>query len=121
MPALENVVCTEGGTAFGAFEGYHCGDAAGKTGTAQVGKDKADNALFCGWTPVQPSPDPAVHQYVVCVVIEGAGYGGSSAAPVARRVMDAIRDCMPRDTDSLTAAPCNPPPVHYVPTNIQKD
>jgi penicillin-binding protein 2 len=52
---------------------------AGKTGTAQV-SGKQDTAVFAAFAPAN---DP---QYVVSVVMEEAGFGGSVAAPVARRV-----------------------------------
>jgi penicillin-binding protein 2 len=70
---------------------------AGKTGTAQVFGVKQDekyeahkltrklhdHALFIAFAPVE---DPRI---AVAVVVEHGGHGGSSAAPVARKVMDA--------------------------------
>jgi penicillin-binding protein 2 len=72
--------------------------AAGKTGTAQVAglkqdetyapkldtvaKALRDHALFIGFAPVD---DP---QIVVAVVAEHSGFGATSAAPVARQMMD---------------------------------
>ncbi len=82
------------GTARTAFEEYdHSGyGVAGKTGTAQaeglnelLQRSKEDTAVFVSWAPAH---DP---RYVVAVVMEEAGYGGASAAPVARRIIEAVR------------------------------
>ena len=82
------------GTAAKAFEGYdHEGyRVSGKTGTAQaqglnavLRRKKEDTAVFVAWAPTH---DP---RYVVAVVMEEAGYGGEAAAPVARRIMEAVR------------------------------
>lgn len=70
---------------------------AGKTGTAQVftvaqdeeydeetlEKKLRDHALFVAYAPAD---DP---QIAVAVVVENGGHGGSVAAPIARRIMDA--------------------------------
>lgn len=70
---------------------------AGKTGTAQVfsvgqeeeykaeevSKKNRDHALFIAYAPAE---DP---QIAIAVVVENGGHGGSAAAPVARKVMDA--------------------------------
>lgn len=73
------------GTAAHAFAGFPL-DAvpvAGKTGTAQV-NDKGDTALFAGFFPAsQP-------RYVVAAVVEEAGFGGDVAAPIVRRVIEAM-------------------------------
>ncbi|AWV06215.1 penicillin-binding protein [Lysobacter maris] len=70
---------------------------AGKTGTAQVAS-RRDNAavnprslplhlrhrsLFVGFAPVEA---PSI---AVAVAVEGGGYGGSTAAPIARKILDA--------------------------------
>jgi penicillin-binding protein 2 len=78
--ALERV--TSSGTGAGAFRGFAV-PVAGKTGTAQVaGKD--DYAWFVGYAPAQ-SP-----KYVVAVVVEQGGHGGSVAGPAARQVLGAL-------------------------------
>lgn len=70
---------------------------AGKTGTAQVismkqneeydekklSREKHDHALFMAFAPVE---DP---QIAIAVIAENGGHGGSTAAPVAKLVMDA--------------------------------
>src|SRR5581483_1081326 len=90
LPGLAGAVCDPEGTAYAAFQGYPCNVVAGKTGTAQTGgSNQQDNALFCGFTPVDPPPaDSGQPQYVVCVVVEHGGFGGSVAAPIARRIFD---------------------------------
>ncbi|MBA4370773.1 MAG: penicillin-binding protein 2, partial [Coriobacteriaceae bacterium] len=70
---------TEEGTARSAFRGFDA-NVLGKTGTAEVyGKD--DYAWFVG---VAPAEKP---RYVVAVVVEQGGHGGSVAAPAARQVL----------------------------------
>jgi len=82
---LEGVVADPSGTAAPAFSGFPFNEVrvAGKTGTAQR-QGQQNTSLFVGWT------ESAAGRYVVAVVIEEAGYGASVAAPVARRVMEAV-------------------------------
>jgi len=70
---------------------------AGKTGTAQVfgikqdeeykeeevAKKLRDHALFIAFAPVEKP------RIAVAVIVENGGHGGSVAAPIARKVMDA--------------------------------
>lgn len=55
---------------------------AGKTGTAENPHGK-DHAWFIGFAPAE---DPKI---LVCVMIEGGGYGGVIAAPIAKEIMQA--------------------------------
>jgi penicillin-binding protein 2 len=77
----------EGGTGAGArIAGL---DIAGKTGTAQIiAKSKAekgqDHAWFASFAPVG---EP---EAVVVVLVERGGKGGQVAAPIARKVLNAI-------------------------------
>ena len=82
------------GTAWRAFEGYDSSGyaIAGQTGPAQaegrnpvLQRKKEDSAVFVAWAPRH---DP---RYVVAVVMEEAGFGGEAAAPVARRILEALR------------------------------
>jgi penicillin-binding protein 2 len=98
LPGLEGAVCSPEGTANGAFSDYPCGAVMGKTGTAEV-PNKQDTALFVGVSPSRVDPANPQPQYVVAVVVEEGGFGGSVAAPIARRVFDALR------------GDPNPPPV----------
>jgi penicillin-binding protein 2 len=73
-----------GGTAAGAFAGFPLPVAA-KTGTAEVSARSKDvHAWFAAFAPLDHP------QIVVVVMMERGGHGGSSAAPVARRVMEAF-------------------------------
>jgi penicillin-binding protein 2 len=54
---------------------------AGKTGTAETGRDTADHAWFAGYVPAE---EP---RYAICVVLEHAGSGGLAGGPIARRVV----------------------------------
>jgi penicillin-binding protein 2 len=86
LQGFEGVVQDTKGTANAGFAGFPFNQypLAGKTGTAQVSNGKQDTGLFVSFGPV---PHP---QYVVAVVMEESGFGGESAAPVARRIWDGI-------------------------------
>jgi len=85
-----------GGTAWRAAAGAPY-SMAGKTGTAQVVSRQGDRAvnprslplhlrhraLFIGFAPAD---EPRI---AIAVAVEGGGYGGTSAAPIARKVFDA--------------------------------
>ena len=58
-------------------------EVAGKTGTAEV-TGKGDYAWYASFAPAS---DP---RYVVVVMIEQGGHGGTSAAPAARMIYDAL-------------------------------
>jgi penicillin-binding protein 2 len=97
IQAMQLVTMSPGGTAYSVFKDAPY-TSAGKTGTAQVAglrqdetvapkfdatpKLLRDHALFVAFAPAD---DP---QIAVAVVAEHAGHGGTSAAPVARMVMD---------------------------------
>jgi penicillin-binding protein 2 len=55
---------------------------AGKTGTSQNPHGK-DHALFVGFAPFE---DP---QIAIAVVVENVGYGGTHAAPIAKKMFEA--------------------------------
>ncbi len=75
---MKNVI--EEGSAKSIFEDYHV-EVGGKTGTVQVGKGEANNALFVAFAPFK-SPEIAV-----CVVLEH-GVSGANAAYVVKDVFD---------------------------------
>ncbi|MBW3626416.1 MAG: penicillin-binding protein 2 [Actinobacteria bacterium] len=74
------------GTAFNAFAGFphDAYPVAGKTGTAQTGGDRKDDALFVAFAPAH---DP---RHSVSVVMERAGFGSTWAAPVARAILASL-------------------------------
>jgi penicillin-binding protein 2 len=90
VDGLVGVTTQEGGTAVGAFSGFphDTYPIAAKTGTAQV-SGKAPTAVFGAYGPAN---DP---QYAVAVLLEESGYGGSVAAPVARRLFDVLSGAVP--------------------------
>jgi penicillin-binding protein 2 len=85
MAGFRGVVADPLGTAFYAFDGFPLAQfpVAGKTGTAEVA-GKQDTSLFAAYAPADAP------RYVVSVVLEESGLGSSAAAPVARRVLEAI-------------------------------
>jgi peptidoglycan glycosyltransferase len=56
---------------------------AGKTGTAEVSKDKPTNAWFIAFAPAE---NPRV---AIAIMLEGGGVGGKVAAPAAKPVIEA--------------------------------
>jgi len=80
-------VVNEGGTGAGArIPGL---DIAGKTGTAQtIAKSRADKGQDHAWfAAFAPAKAPEV---VVVVLVERGGKGGQVAAPIARKILNAI-------------------------------
>lgn len=90
VEGLLGVTTREGGTAVSAFSGFPSSayPVAAKTGTAQVTK-KAPTAVFGAFGPAHAP------QYAVSVLLEESGYGGSVAAPVARRIFDLLSGTVP--------------------------
>ena len=113
LDAMKDVAHHWRGTAFriGKKSKYKI---AGKTGTAQVfsvaqdeeykedeiPRELKDHALFIAFAPVE---DP---QIAVAVIVEHGGHGGSTAAPIAKKVMDHY--LLPI-LDSLDIKPKEPP------------
>jgi cell division protein FtsI/penicillin-binding protein 2 len=83
--AMHDVVTS--GTGRHAFAGLDV-DVAGKTGTAQL-DDGLPHAWFAGFAPY--GGDPA-NSIAFAVVVEHGGYGGTFAAPIARKLVEAARD-----------------------------
>jgi len=111
------------GTSASAFQGAAY-VAAGKTGTAQVvgikqnekynasrmAEHLRDHALYIAFAPAE---DPKI---AVALVVENAGFGAQSAAPIARRVFDYwLQGLYPTPEDiaavqqSKATAPLKPP------------
>jgi len=112
--ALWGVVNEGGGT--GSALRRKEADVSGKTGTAQVvGLQKndgvrrrkivsvktGDHALFVCFAPYK-NPEIAI-----AVIAEHAGHGGSAAAPIARKIIDAYferKNSIPKKSQPLVAA-----------------
>ena len=73
------------GTAKGAFASFPLSQlpVGGKTGTADV-NGKAPTSWFASFAPVQSS------KYVTVVMVPEGGTGGTTAAPIARKIWDGI-------------------------------
>jgi penicillin-binding protein 2 len=85
LEGLRDALVVPGGTGVDAFRGFPLDryPVAGKTGTAQA-PPRQDTALFAA---VAPLGDP---RHAVTVVMEQAGFGSTSAAPVARSILGRI-------------------------------
>lgn len=91
-----------GGTAAGAFVGFPL-SVAGKTGSAEVSANSKDtHAWFAAFAPAEHP------QIVVVVMMERGGHGGSSAAPVARKMLEAFFGLDKPQTRPAGAAPVAP-------------
>ena len=103
-----DVVNTPGGTARAArLDSIH---VAGKTGTAQApGIGKKDHAWFVCYAPFEKP------KIAMCVLVENSGFGGTYAAPIARKLIQFFltRKKDPADMlDSATSpSPYALPPV----------
>jgi penicillin-binding protein 2 len=76
------------GTAQCAFSGFPTStiSVAGKTGTASRGAPYQDTSWFASM--VGPNPDKP--DYVVVTMVEQGGFGGETAAPITRYVIDGL-------------------------------
>jgi penicillin-binding protein 2 len=85
MAGLRGSVELPDGTATAAFEGFPLNlfPIAGKTGTAQV-KGKGDTSLFAAIFAANNK------QYVAVAVVEQAGFGAQTAAPIVRNVIESM-------------------------------
>jgi penicillin-binding protein 2 len=74
-----------GGTAAGAFAGFPFEQVwlAGKTGTAEV-DPKQDYSWFAAMT------DSQGERHVIVVLVEQAGHGSTTAAPIARHIIEGL-------------------------------
>jgi penicillin-binding protein 2 len=93
--AMLQTVNTQKGTAFNAFRNASY-TSGGKTGTAQlvsIAQDAKydanalderlrDNAMYVGYAPAE---NPSI---IIAVTVENIGGGGSTAAPIARQMLD---------------------------------
>ncbi len=88
---FEGAVRDPEGTAYAAFQGFPFDlvPVAGKTGTAQVQALQSDTSLFAGYFTANN------RQYVIVTTIEQAGFGSEVAAPVSRRVIEAVAGLPP--------------------------
>lgn len=83
---LVDVISGSQGTAAYAFSGFPTTTypLAGKTGTAEIGETGLNDAWFVTYGPADAP------EYVIAVMVQEAGHGGESAAPIARQIWEAI-------------------------------
>ena len=85
--ALGRVVSSPTGTAYQAFQESRV-SVAGKTGTAETGKEEP-HAWFVGYAPAD---NPRI---VVAVIVEHGGEGSTMAAPIFRQVVEGYLQAAP--------------------------
>jgi penicillin-binding protein 2 len=91
MNGLKNAVVGIG-TAAPAFQGLSLPAGwvvGGKTGTAEV-FGRQDNSVFVGFVNPDPPAGSELPQYVIVVFVEEGGNGGSVAAPITKRIIQAL-------------------------------
>src|SRR5262245_21118070 len=83
--ALKGTVSTPGATATAAFSGFPFSQVsvAGKTGTAEV-PPKQDYSWFAAMTEANGE------RHVVVVLVEQGGHGATTAAPIARNIIEGL-------------------------------
>ena len=92
MAGFTGAVADPSGTAYKVFQGFPLDTwpMAGKTGTAQTGKDqygnqRPENSVFVGF-----STGTGGEQYLASAMLEGSGAGASAAAPTVRLIFEPI-------------------------------
>jgi penicillin-binding protein 2 len=81
---LRRAVDDPNGTAFAALQIPGLA-IAGKTGTAETGGHRPDHSWFAGYLPAERP------RYAFVVVLEHAGSGGETSAPIARKLIERMR------------------------------
>lgn len=85
MQGLTEAATEPGGTSYDTFGSFPI-DVAGKTGTAEKGEDREDQAWYA---VLAPADKP---RYVVVTTIENGGFGATTAAPAACAILRKIYD-----------------------------
>ena len=83
MEKMMEKVVKEGTGSEAQGSGY---TVAGKTGSAETGKDVETNAWFVGYATDDENKS---RQIAVSIVLEEGGSGGQAAAPIAKKIFDA--------------------------------
>ena len=95
MAGLNDAAMEPGGTSYPVFGGFPV-QIAGKTGTAERGLDRADQAWYVA---LAPYPDP---QYVVAVTVESGGFGVDTAAPVTQQILTELLNIKPAKIEDVS-------------------
>lgn len=87
--ALTGVTASPSGTAYAAFQGFPLSriPVAGKTGTADINPYNPRLEPDSWFAAIAPANHP---RYVVVCLVEQAGHGGTTAAPIVRRILDGL-------------------------------
>ena len=85
LDGLRGAASEPGGTSTIVFQDFAV-DVAGKTGTAEKGASRADQSWYVA---LAPWPD---YKYVVVTTDEAGGFGATTAAPMARRILAELFD-----------------------------
>ena len=83
LDGLHQAAKSPGGTSYGVFSNFPI-QVAGKTGTAQKGEGRADQSWYA---VLAPYPNP---RYVVVTTFEAGGFGASTAAPAACKILTVL-------------------------------
>ena len=92
----------EEGTAYRVFKDFPI-KVAGKTGTAEVGKNLESHSWFIGYAPAD---DP---QVVVLAMVEHGGPGSYAAAPIAKRMLEEYFGVAPKKEEKTVKEKEKPP------------
>lgn len=87
--SLTGVTANPSGTAYGDFLGFPLSQipVAGKTGTADINPNNPAQEPDSWFAAIAPANHP---KYVVVCIVEAAGHGGTTAAPIVRQVLDGL-------------------------------
>jgi len=99
MPGFLGAVSAPGGTATAAFPRLRAADRGQDRHCQQPPQPRT--LLVRGLVNPEPTA-PNQPQYVVVVTVEQAGFGGTIAAPIARRIIEAL-------SGNLNRLPCRSP------------
>jgi penicillin-binding protein 2 len=101
MEGLHMAANVPGGTSYPVFKDFKI-PIAGKTGTAQKGLGRADQSWYAAMAPY---PNP---RYVVVTTFEHGGFGATTAAPAARRILSELFGIKDRGPTRGSTAGVNP-------------
>jgi penicillin-binding protein 2 len=90
MDGLHAAARTPGGTSYGVFSNFPI-EVAGKTGTAEKGLGRADQSWYA---VLAPYPNP---RYVIVTTYEAGGFGASTAAPAACKILTVLLNVKKKD------------------------
>jgi penicillin-binding protein 2 len=90
LDGLHAAARTPGGTSYGVFANFPI-EVAGKTGTAEKGAGRADQSWYA---VLAPYPNP---RYIVITTFEQGGFGATTAAPAACKILTVLLNVKKKD------------------------